>query len=381
MLVALFSLAVIFLLLAQHSFFTYPLGLIVFHRNLDLLQPNYPEDFQYPSLSVLCCCHNEELSINEKVQNGISAAAKYPGVVEFLYYLDACTDGTAKILEAYGDRIHIIHSEGHTGKSVGMRELAARANGEIFVFTDANTFLDEQAFVEAARGLASPEVGGVTGVLHCTNEDASEIARVNSLYWQLEELIKRVESRTGSTMGADGAFFAIRRELYVPTPPDIIDDMHTSMQVVLSGRRLVSIPSIKTFEKTATKSADEFRRKVRIACRAFNCYRVIAPRLHACGGGASYRFYSHKVLRWLSLPLALTGGVSLLMGLILAGMVWLSAALLLSIIVIAFAGCLGVRPFTAAYEMIKSLSAVTVGVLQSLRGHRYQKWSVASSGR
>ena len=262
-----------------------------------------------------------------------------------------------------------------------MKELAGRAKGEILAFTDANTFLAKDALLETARAFSSSDIGGVAGTLLYTNDNESEIAKVNGAYWRYEEFIKRLESRTGSTMGADGAFFAIRQELYTPTPPDIIDDMHTSLNVVLAGVRFVSLSSIKTFEKTPTKSADEFRRKVRIACRAFNCYRLVAPRLHAMGPDIVYRFYSHKVLRWLICPIALVAGACLVAAMVMSGAGIAALALILVGVAIGLLGYLGVKPFATLYEIGISLYAVMLGVIDSLRGRRYQTWTIAKSGR
>jgi hypothetical protein len=182
-------------------------------------------------------------------------------------------------------------------------------------------------------------------------------------------------------MGSDGAFFLIRRELYIPTPPDIIDDMHTSLNVVLQGKRLLSWPSVRAYEKTATDRGDEFRRKIRIACRAFNCYRLLARRLHAQPAMTIYKFYSHKVLRWLTLPLGLSGAALLVATLLLGG---LSTAGLVVITIAAIAlalGRLGVRYFKLGFELAVSLLATFLGVIESLRGRRYQVWNSAPSGR
>ncbi len=46
-----------------------------------------------------------------------------------------------------------------------------------------------------------------------------------------------------------------------------------------------------------------------------------------------------------------------------------------------FAGIRGVWPFAALYEIALSLFAAMLGVWQSLRGERYQTWTIASSGR
>ncbi len=310
MIAGLFIASIALLVVAQHPFVTYPLSLLVWRAvaRRPILLPH--ELAACPSLSVLCCCHNEAGVMDGKVRNMRAAAERYPGTIEFLFYLDDCSDNTKEVIRSADPGAVIVTSNGRTGKSIGMRELVSRAKGDVLVFTDANTFLDQNAFVETARGLSDPDIGGIGGTLEYTNSGESEIARVSGLYWKLEEMNKRLESDTGTTLGADGAYFAIRRDLYVPTPPDIIDDMHTSMNVVLVGSRFISLEAVRTFEKTPTRSADEFPRKIRIVCRAFNCYRLIAPKLHAAGPEVVYKYYSHKVIRWFFLPIAAAGDCS-----------------------------------------------------------------------
>lgn len=372
---------VVFLAIAQHPFVTYPLSLAAWarFRRPHTVRSDHPTASL--SVSILCCCHNEEKVIAEKAENLIQTSDKFSGESEILFYLDDCTDGTEDILRGYGDKIKAIKGVERAGKSVGMKHLVAMSSGDILVFTDANTFVSPDGLLRTIEAFGDDHIGGVSGWLRYTNPRDSITSQVNSGYWSWEERLKQLESRTGSIVGADGAWFAIRRELYTPTPPDIIDDLHTSMCVVLSGSRFVSLPAVETFEKTSTKSGEEFRRKVRISCRAFNAYRLMAPRIHSAGGEVAYKFYSHRVLRWLSLPFAAIGMALLSGGLIQSGY-WevvavggFSAAIGLTL------GAAGVRPFSAVLELLSAMTAVSLGIWESLRGKRYQIWSAATSGR
>lgn len=380
MILLLFFLAAVCVLVAQHPFVTYPLSLVLWNKVQPApLAPAAPDS--WPTLSVLCCCYNEEGVIAEKIENGFEAAARYPGKVEFLYFSDGSSDRTAEIFLSYGDRIKPVIAAERAGKSVGIRELSGRASGEILVFTDANTFIAADALVELAKVFQDERVGGASGRLLYTNPDASDTANVNSIYWKLEETIKTLESVTGSTMGADGAFFAIRKQLHRPCPPDIIDDMHTSLNVVLEKWRFISAPSVRTFEKTPTSSMDEFQRKIRIACRAFNCYRLLSPRINGAGAEIVYKFYSHKVARWLSLCFVVLGGAFGLAALLLSGKPLIAGVIVGVLLLGALLGVAGVRPFSRLNEIVLSLVAVTLGVVESLRGKRYQTWKIARSGR
>lgn len=368
------------LAVAQHPFITYPLSLLAWRAVAGSRSPR-PEGETRAPLSILCCCANEEAVIAGKMDNTLAAAAAYGGPVEILFHLDGCTDRTADILRGYGDAVVVLEAQEKCGKSIGMARLAACATGEILAFTDANTALASDALSHTARILTDPEIGGVSARLGTTNAQDSTVAAVSSLYWRFEEMIKRLESETGSMIGADGAFFAIRRELYRPPPPDIIDDLHTSLGVILAGRRLVSAPQVRAFEKTANDEREEFRRKVRIACRAVNALRLLAPQLHRRSPEIVYKLYSHKVLRWIALPL---GGAGLAA---LVGHLWITAgpayALtpLTPLLAALLLGRLGIRPFGGAYQAFLALAAVTIGVIHSIGGRRYQTWTVAPSGR
>jgi cellulose synthase/poly-beta-1,6-N-acetylglucosamine synthase-like glycosyltransferase len=374
------TLAVLCACVAQHPYFPYPLSLVIWKRVRP--KPLRPaDDDAWPVLSVLCCCYNEAGVLEEKLQNGFNAAAEYPGKVQFLYFSDGSSDRTADILQSHADAITPVIATNRSGKSVGIRELSQRASGDILVFTDANTFIAKDALVELAKAFRDPEVGGAAGRLEYTNPGASDTTLVNSAYWRIEESIKTLESDTGNTMGADGAFFAIRKHLHAACPPDIIDDMHTSLNIVLSKQRFVSLPSVRTYEKTPTSSLDEFRRKIRIACRAFNCYRLLAPRIHRSGPEIIYKFYSHKVLRWFGLCFLLAGLVFASIALALTSYAFTVVIGLCVAALLVALGALGVRPFGRLKEIFVSLVAVTLGVIESLRGKRYQTWKIAASGR
>jgi cellulose synthase/poly-beta-1,6-N-acetylglucosamine synthase-like glycosyltransferase len=372
-------LGVVLVLLALHPLTTYPLSLLVWRQVKPAPVGRGPTT--RPAISFLCCAHNEAAVITEKAENSIRLIDGYSGSAEVLFFLDACDDGTAEALAPYRNRITIVESADSVGKSVGMSRLVAAATGEILVFTDANTMIDAGAFEAFADEFSDPAVGCVCSHLSITNEDASETAQVNGAYWRLEELIKRLESATGSTVSADGALFAIRREFYAPTPPAIIDDMYTSMSALLAGARVIVSKTVQAEERTATRRDDEFRRKVRIACRAFNCYRYLARRLHRSGAEINYKFYSHKVLRWLSLPIGLAGVAFLLLGLLLSHQAALAAALFIIGAGSLLLGWLRLKPFSAVFEVFLAHWAVTLGVIDSLRGRVYQTWVPAISGR
>src|SRR5207237_8339871 len=81
-----------------------------------------------------------------------------------------------------------------------------------------------------------------------------------SSYWSYEREVRDMESRLGSTVGGDGAIFAIRRHLYTPLAPEAINDLVTPLQIVARGFRAVFEPEAVGYESSAASCGAEFRR-------------------------------------------------------------------------------------------------------------------------
>jgi hypothetical protein len=129
-------------------------------------------------------------------------------------------------------------------------------------------------------------------------------------YWHYEQRIRALESELGSTVGGDGAIFAIRRGLYIPLQPDAINDLVIPLQIVARGYRAIFESGAIGIEPSAGDFAGEFRRKRRIVNRSWRGVRSVPHVLDPRAVGIfAWQVWSHKVLRWLMLPMILTAAV------------------------------------------------------------------------
>lgn len=373
--------ACIFAMVGVHPFITYPLSLAALAR----FRPRptaAPAIIASKARVALCvCAYNEEKVIRAKAENMLSMRKAMPNL-ELLVYVDAASDRTADILREYAGDITVIVSSARHGKTHGMNTLVQAADAEFIVFSDANVMFASDAIPCLLARFADPQVGCVCGHLVYTLANDSATAVTGSIYWRLEEAIKELETRTGSTMGADGSIFAIRRALHRPPLPDIIDDMYVSLSILCDGYRVVRASDALAFEEAATKAGDEFRRKVRIACQAFNVHRLLRPRLVKLSLLDRYKYVSHKLLRWFTVYFLSAAGLCLMMGLATMG-AWL--VLLLGVLIGA-ALLLGarLRPAGSLGKLVDIFAAFTatgLGVVQSLRGKRFQVWTPPASAR
>jgi len=382
----LFLVAITSLLLATHPFVTYPLSLVV----LKALRwrPATHEGSAAPatqpspvSFAICMCAYNEAAVIEDKILNLLQLRDREPGL-QIHIYVDAATDRTAEILRDYQSQLHLHLSPERHGKTYGMNLLARQADADILVFTDANVMLDISCLSDLRRHFADPAVGCVCGNLTYTNGSVSVTASTGSLYWRFEEAIKRLEADTGSTIGADGSIFAVRRELRQAPPDHIIDDMYVSLMVLVAGHRVVQSRDVRAYEESVTHAGEEFGRKVRIACQAFNVHRLIWPRLRKLDLLTRYKYVSHKLLRWVSIYFLVIAAVAFLAALLSAD----HAVLALLLVAGAALGALlgsrwSIKPFAQAVDLLTALTGTGLGVWRSIRGERFQTWTPANSIR
>ena len=121
----------------------------------------------------------------------------------------------------------------------------------------------------------------------------------------IERARRRLESTVGSTLGATGAIYAIRRALYQPLPADtILDDVLTPMRVVLGGFRVVFNDRARAFDRAAADADAEARRKVRTLAGNYQILSLEPRLLLPWRNPVWLQYLSHKLGR-LAVPYAL----------------------------------------------------------------------------
>jgi cellulose synthase/poly-beta-1,6-N-acetylglucosamine synthase-like glycosyltransferase len=171
--------------------------------------------------------------------------------------------------------------------------------GDVVVLSDANTYMDRGAARRLAQWFAEPAIGVVCGRLSLV--DASKSKNADSLYWKYETFLKKCESRLGALLGANGAIYALRRELFHPIPDHtIVDDFVIPLQARLrTGCGIVYDSKAVAREQTPPSIAAEFGRRARIGAGGFQSIGWLWGLLHPRQGWIAFTFLSHKILRWL----------------------------------------------------------------------------------
>ncbi len=248
-----------------------------------------------PSVSIVIAIYNEATRIPAKLQT--IAELDYPKEkLEIVIASDGSTDGTNKILKSSPQVKAVICPE-NRGKAGALNAAIAVATGELIVFTDARQTLERSAVRELAANFADPKVGCVSGELMFVGKSGQESGV--SLYWRLEKVIRKLESATGSVVGATGAIYAVRRAL-VPVLPEgtLLDDVYVPVHVVREEQRVLFEPAARAWDEEPEAGKKEFRRKVRTLAGNYQLLQL-APWLLSWQNPQLARLVSHKLLRLL----------------------------------------------------------------------------------
>ena len=287
----------ILLFLVFYGYAGYPILLTIFAR----LQRKPVKKNEYiPSVSIILSVYNEEAVIETKIKNFLTL--DYPThKMEIWIGSDGSTDRTNKIIQNFTDpRIHLYKSPARRGKIATLNELARHAKNKILVMTDARQKFAPDAIAQLVGNFSDPSVGCVSGELIFLKEKTpGAIASGVSLYWNYEKFIRRQESAIHSMLGATGAIYAIRRELYPPDVPVnvVLDDMYIPLKIVSAGYRAIFDDTAKAYDRAADTSREEHTRKARTLFGNYQIFFMLPEIFNPFKSPLALQIFSHKFLR------------------------------------------------------------------------------------
>jgi cellulose synthase/poly-beta-1,6-N-acetylglucosamine synthase-like glycosyltransferase len=336
------------------------------------------------SVSLIIATYNEEAVIDQKIKNTLQLNY-LDDKLEIIVFSDGSTDQTDEIVKGYADQgVKLLRVEGRKGKTYCQNEAVEIANGEVVVFSDANSMYEPDAIQKLVRHLADERVGCVSGELRYRG--GGEAVEGERTYWQYDQTLKRLESKVSSLVTANGAIYAVRKNLYEPLPADVISDFVEPLKIVQNGYRVIYESEAVAWETTAEDPKKEFGRRVRIVTRSVHSLlrgKSLLSLLNPLRYGIfSVQLWSHKVLRWFS-------GIFLLLILALniplTGHSWIYAVTMagqVAFYLLALWGFISEKVFKQqapklphiAYYFCLSCYAMLKGVYYGLRGSTVVTW-------
>ncbi|PSU33104.1 sugar transferase [Photobacterium lutimaris] len=277
---------------------------------------------ELPSVAILIPAHNEADFIEAKLANLLMLNYP-PEKLSVWICCDGCSDNTAERALGFKDKyaeagiqLECIVETNNKGKVVRINQLLSliKDKVDLIAMSDVSALLSIDALTQAAESFTDPKIGAQT-----CNYLLAEATRGEEQYWQWQNSIRQTESKLGSVMGGNGAFYIVRAPLFSSLPEDTInDDFIQTMLVIKQGYQVQFNHYINSVELSPSSEQDTYQRRQRIGAgnlqQLIRCRFVFRHNHH----GARWLFTSGKALRTL-MPFILIGYFLLSLALAIQG--------------------------------------------------------------
>ncbi len=316
-----------------HSYAGYPLLLNFLARGKKLPDDRFQnEDEEWPHVVVLMAAYNEE-AVLEKTLSSILENDYPAGKFEVVVGSDNSTDRSHEIIQSLQQdhpNLKLKIFAGRSGKIRIINQLADEySDTPIFILCDANITWSKHLTGKLVSHFKRSEVGLVGASVIDEGNDHTGIAEAEDCYVGRENRMKFQEGVLwGSTIGAFGACYAMRSELFEPVPTHYnVDDFYLTLQCLEKGKNAIVDPEAICYEAVSENINEEFRRKKRIAIGNFQNFNHFKKFLLPwnCGLPTCFAFWSHKGLRWFG-PILLLLAIATSSLLVMENFIYLLAA-------------------------------------------------------
>lgn len=203
-----------------------------------------------PAITMIIAAHNESEVIERKLVSTL-ALSYPPSLLQVIVATDGSDDDTVSIVNRFMPQgVTLSHHPDRGGKAAALNRAVDAATGEIIVFSDANNRFEDDALLRLVEPFSDETVGMASGAKLISGGPGA-LEASEGWYWRYESLLKEQESRLSSCVAVAGEILAMRRELFEPMPPGLInDDFYQAMNVIKKGKRVVYAPVDRSWEAT-----------------------------------------------------------------------------------------------------------------------------------
>ncbi|WP_348930636.1 sugar transferase [Aquabacter sp. CN5-332] len=260
--------------------------------------PPVPADL--PPVTLIIPAYQEAAFIGAKLLD--CARLAYPAdCLKVIVACDGCTDGTEEAARAAlalpdcaGLDAEIRAFPVNRGKVAVLNELIGGLGPGIVGLSDVSASLSPDSLMRAAAHFSDPAVGVVAATYALRSAGSTGEAG----YWRYQTGIKADETALGGPIGAHGAFYLFRRDLWTPLEADTInDDVILPTRIIGAGARAVYDVEMVATEEERTVRAQEFRRRIRISSGNVQQVLRLWPLASRHRPGLAFIFLSGKALR------------------------------------------------------------------------------------
>jgi len=302
MVLLLFWLSIFFV---AYTYLGYPLLIALLAKFTHFRELPSISDF---SVTLLVTAYNEETAIAKKIENSLGLNYPYDKL-QIIVAADGSSDRTPEIVKQYAYQgVELTYIPQRNGKMAAINHAIPHARGDIIVFSDANNMYEPDTIQKLVAPFRDASVGATTGA-KLIIQDGSDLSEAEGIYWKYESWIKKNETALGTCTSSVGEILAIRRELYIAPPENIInDDYYIVLDVIKRGFRVYYVPEARSFEYISATARDEMIRRSRMNTGKYQAIFMSYQLLPLNRPLVLWQIISHKYFRAV-LPFGFIGAL------------------------------------------------------------------------
>lgn len=193
-----------------------------------------------PTVSFVIPCKNEEQAIGNTITKCYEA--DYPQhKLEVIVINDGSTDNTMREIDKMKRKfpsLIVVNWEKNRGKRHGMAEGFRRANGEIVVQLDSDSYIEPSTFRKLIIPFRNPEIGAVCAHADPQNADKNFMTRMQAAYYFMSfRILKAAESTYHTVFCCSGCSSAYRKSIVMPILDFWLNEMFLGLPVTWGDDR------------------------------------------------------------------------------------------------------------------------------------------------
>lgn len=263
-----------------------------------------------PNVSIIIVAKNEERNIERRIMNLISQG--YPKKrLEIIVVSDGSSDNTNVIVKKISKDLNkkligcdnflrLISFYPSRGKPYAINLGVKNAKGNIIVFADSRQLFSKDAINHLVNNFNDETVGCVSGELVFKATPWSSIENEMNTYWNFEKYVRKLESKTGSVIGATGAIYAIRKCLFRYLPEQtLLDDVLIPLNICMQGYKVIFESNAIAYDHVSKDIIQERKRKIRTLAGNWQLMFLQINLINPIQNPLWFKFISHKIFRLL----------------------------------------------------------------------------------
>jgi glycosyltransferase involved in cell wall biosynthesis len=258
-------------------------------------------DTKKMDLSIIITAYNEEGKIKSRIRNCLNQEYPY-GNLEVIVGSDGSTDKTVEeARKCSGENVRILDFPQNRGRSQVHNDCVEVSNGDILLFTDADTKFDDGCVEALVNPFRDALVGCSGGELRSKSFESSSIGTGQSAYWRWEYQLRRLQSCLGVLTKVSGALMAMRKTVYQELPPDIDIDQAAGPLSLLQGYINTHQSRAKAREVFPSTIEDGVNTRVRLTLRGLTAISKFGTLLNPIKYPLiSVNYVSYRLMRYVA---------------------------------------------------------------------------------